>query len=491
MYFLSAFNTSVDNDKSACIALDWINRVKAKHLDAKEGSPSQSSLTSCPPLLVHVERPLASCCSSRGGLYYTDMFSEDSTVFPSTHHSLTYSLAHSFDSNSLPIHLVMLDLLPPELLQTVLEQVGPPYWDEYVGREHVEDLSAVALVSKRLCSFAQPLLFAVLKLQASSANKLLEQYATNPRCQELVSFVRFILCYDMEKPRSKEDLVEAQDIIRVIVAEAKHLTEVVNDTLRTHPMSLFSGSSAFLASLRSPFSTDYTIHTALKKLHLCTVSFDELEDLALPELVELSVGNIQRSSRGLEFRQVPSLRYLAWDGPDQPEDLDGGIVSTLKTFQNQFESLGFRISWISELKERIPDFSLSRTLVDVWIGSIDLVHTEMYSRYQHEIVHLRIDHDFVFFQEEEAGFNEKRDLATFINILKRVTHSSALRAIYIASKQPLPHSQPTEEAREARTDLIQACRDCKIEVVLEDHPGCQCDYSRISPDFVRRMKLRN
>lgn len=110
---------------------------------------------------------------------------------------------------------------------------------------------------------------------------------------------------------------------------------------------------------------------------------------------------------------------------------------------------------------------------------------------QHEIVHLRIDHDFVFFQEEEAGFNEKRDLATFINILKRVTHSSALRAIYIASKQPLPHSQPTEEAREARTDLIQACRDCKIEVVLEDHPGCQCDYSRISPDFVRRMKLRN
>lgn len=139
----------------------------------------------------------------------------------------------------------MLDLLPTELLRSIVEYVAPPIWNEYAVGEHVADLSSLSLASKRLCSFAQPLLFAVLSLQGTSANKLLKQYVTSPRCRELVANVRFIRCDNLRKPTSKEDLVSAQDIVRTIAANARHLTDMLNPAPEMHPMSLFSGSSAF------------------------------------------------------------------------------------------------------------------------------------------------------------------------------------------------------------------------------------------------------
>ena len=138
----------------------------------------------------------------------------------------------------------MLDLLPPELLQTIVEYVGPPFWGEYTEPERFANLSSLSLVSKRLQSFAQPLLFAVLTLQAAASDKLLSAYSSSARCEELVSNVRFLRCVDSRKPKSPLDTVAAHEIIQRIVMKGRNLTEMINPVLKSHWLSRFSGSSA-------------------------------------------------------------------------------------------------------------------------------------------------------------------------------------------------------------------------------------------------------
>ena len=136
----------------------------------------------------------------------------------------------------------MLDLLPPELLQTIVEYVGPPFWDEYTEPERFANLSSLSLVSKRLQSFAQPLLFAVLTLQATSTDKLLSQYARDMRCRELVSNVRFVRCDDLRNPTSSTDLQAAQSIIRLIALGAHRLDALVHSAPYLQSMEIFTGT---------------------------------------------------------------------------------------------------------------------------------------------------------------------------------------------------------------------------------------------------------
>ena len=95
--------------------------------------------------------------------------------------------------------LTMLEQLPNELLQSILLHIGPPFWDEYDDDRH-NDLSSLSLVSKRLRTFAQPLLFSVLTLQVWPSAKLLLEYESTTRCRELVSSVRFIRCESPGRP---------------------------------------------------------------------------------------------------------------------------------------------------------------------------------------------------------------------------------------------------------------------------------------------------
>ena len=127
-----------------------------------------------------------------------------------------------------------------------------------------------------------------------------------------------------------------------------------------------------------------------------------------------------------------------------------GIVATLGTFIGQLDSLVLPIEFIPQLKERIPHLSLSRTLVDIGIG-FDQAGTTLYTRYQSEIVHLRVGLAFDDF-EDYAGGGE--DLAKFISLIKTPTPSSPLRTIYVDSNLPPPHPQPSPEALKARSELI-------------------------------------
>jgi len=139
----------------------------------------------------------------------------------------------------------MLDLLPPELVQPIVEYVGLPYWDEYTEPERFANLSSLSLVSKRLQSFAQPLLFAVLTLQATSTDKLLSRYACDERCRELVSNVRFIRCDDHRNPVSSEDLETAKDVIRSIALGAQRLDTLVHSSPELQSMEIFTGTSQY------------------------------------------------------------------------------------------------------------------------------------------------------------------------------------------------------------------------------------------------------
>lgn len=144
----------------------------------------------------------------------------------------------------------MLDQLPNELLQIIIEYVGPPFWDEHARNWLQEDLrqkdlSSLSLVSKRLRSFAQPLLFAVLSGGAPRSAKWIDAYASDPRCRKLVSNVRsFRLMY--QPTYRLEEREGKRDAIRDFLKDAEKLEEGIYRFEQHYdpplPLSVFSGS---------------------------------------------------------------------------------------------------------------------------------------------------------------------------------------------------------------------------------------------------------
>lgn len=169
------------------------------------------------------------------------------------------------------------------------------------------------------------------------------------------------------------------------------------------------------------------------------------------------------------------------------QSVDDGFVATLGTFIGQLDSLVLPIEYMPSLKERVPDFSLSRTLLDIGVGFADETETTFYHRYRSEIEYLRVELAFDDFEDYDGS---GEDLADFISLIKTSTPSSPLRTIYIDCNLPPPHPQPNPEALKARSKLIQACRDSNIEVVLEAQAQNMAWYSRISPDFAKRMSSK-
>jgi len=123
----------------------------------------------------------------------------------------------------------------------------------------------------------------------------------------------------------------------------------------------------------------------------------------------------------------------------------------LATFIGQLDSLVLPIEYMPSLKERIPDFSLSRTLLDIGVGFDDDPETTLYRRYRSGIAYLRVELAFDDFEDYDGG---GEDLAKFISLIKTPTPSSPLRTIYVDSNLPPPHPQPSPEALKARSELI-------------------------------------
>lgn len=144
----------------------------------------------------------------------------------------------------------MLEQLPNELLQIIIEYVGPPFWDEHARSRFQEDLrqrdlSSLSLVSQRLRSFAQPLLFAVLSSGAARYTKWIDAYASDPRCRDLVSNVRSfrLMC---QHTHSIEEREGKRDAIRAFLKDAEKLEEGIYQFDHHYdpplPLSVFSGS---------------------------------------------------------------------------------------------------------------------------------------------------------------------------------------------------------------------------------------------------------
>jgi len=234
--------------------------------------------------------------------------------------------------------------------------------------------------------------------------------------------------------------------------------------------------------------TDGQQVVALKRLHL--LYYPESHDLLLPQLTHLSLGDCQASSQGIEKEQLPSLRHLAWWGDVA---LDHTIVATIQNFEGQLDSLGFPLALLPQFRQQLPNFPLTRILLDVYPGSDDSHGIQGYVQSQVEVVHLRID-SYIFcsdwVDEAESGTKaqEMKDLEQLISII-RDTPSSPLRSVYIRAYRDYETRQVTEEARQAKADLIRICHSRDITLVQETQPETGW-YSFISSDFTRRMSLR-
>ncbi|GAA5857155.1 hypothetical protein JCM5353_004910 [Sporobolomyces roseus] len=227
----------------------------------------------------------------------------------------------------------MLDLLPPELVQSIVEYVGPPYWDVTTEPERFADLSSLSLVSKRLQSFAQPLLFAVLTLHATSHDKLLSQYSSNAstRCSTI-------------------------GYTRAFLTEA-----AVNGDLQWD------------------------------QLHVSACTAFNLETVFLPQLRELSLAYTRVVPQAIPQSRLPSLRHVAITNL---RSAGGSIVTLINTSYHQLDSLSFDIKDLELLRPQIPHFSFHNLLLDIFIGSRGFRDMRAFHSNHRNVQHIRLHHHF-------------------------------------------------------------------------------------------------
>jgi len=379
--------------------------------------------------------------------------------------------------------------LPNELIQSIVEYVGPPVWDQSANGERIRNLSSLSLVSKRLLPFAQTLLFSVLKIRPYSSSLLLTAHASDPRCRELASKTRLVLCDTRKCTVTEAEKEFKLEAFRSLVVEAPNLREALSISSRSSPETFFDGTGGhFYCSCKTQLVTDKATAVALKRLHLCSDPFLELQSVSLPQLTHLSLRRQRISPRGIKTNQLPSLRHLVWSGDDT---IDEGVIATIETFDRQFDSLTFPIEHLPQFLERLPRFPIARVLIDTGNWTDD----ELFEPHRNTIVHLRIE-SYLFSSwigdisdsAAEPLETEIEALEALITMIQSTRPSSPLRSIYIEAKGKVNPTRFTAAARRLEADLSEFCQTRGIVLVHEAQPESGW-YSRISEDFTRRMGL--
>ncbi|GAA5902240.1 hypothetical protein JCM6882_000482 [Rhodosporidiobolus microsporus] len=361
----------------------------------------------------------------------------------------------------------MLDRLPVELLSHVLRLAAPLEYTPDKYRERRELLRQCCLVCKRVRDIAQPMLPEV---------------------------------YRVRTKEDEERLVGPNGGPGITRSKVKVLAVSDGDPIP----GLSSASYSYLSDLRLLRCRDFSLNVlsqvpGLRRLVICDSAFTASQPCALTALVELSL--LDGSARGIEHptlftsTYLPNLRALALTiSSDDWCEGERVLPPLPPTFLNQLEVLGVDVGDIT--MQDLPSLSPAPVLVDA--STTLLFHFDHTAPLPFALRLLFVDNLTLpsTAPQKELDYltgqltNVADDVSIFAADLScRTPGFTSLRLLVLpdemAPDRPLFHL-----VEKARTMLLEACKDCQVEV-LYDEPVFWPSDSLVSPVFwecARRSK---
>ncbi|GAA5968078.1 hypothetical protein JCM3765_003574 [Sporobolomyces pararoseus] len=361
----------------------------------------------------------------------------------------------------------MLSSLPPELLLQIIESTVPHTFHIETYDDRQQTLCSLSLVSKQFCTLAQPLLYEMVWIKSRDS---LERYKTT-----IGSFGdRNGGVGQIWRPETAVIGSKYWDV-SLRLNEGAILKEVAQ---------LFSSVKSLIWDLKGVRVEGFPSlnrFSNLSSLHLSRVYFDPDCAPNLPKLRCLTLYGVVCSLMAslLDPQVVPSLKYFSL------VDTSGESVRQLKRSRiadllPQLETLYLhaRIWLHPELK--FLHSAAERTLVD----SNSCEWTELTGGAA-QIVNLRLVDTYLEHTRDQSKFVEE-DLEQWVSILQNTSELS-LRNIYLDSSLR-PYSTLLPPISNSMEELVVACRQRSIELIIDVVPKDPRLDNWISAEFVKRQK---
>ncbi|GAA5975123.1 hypothetical protein JCM5350_000143 [Sporobolomyces pararoseus] len=366
--------------------------------------------------------------------------------------------SHSSESESLQaIKPRNFAQLPSELMQHIFDYLLPfPIFPSFY-KERQSLFRRLSLVNKQFKPLAQYYLLHVVKLSTAGEKSLskVDSLLRKLRKSEMGSAnkVRCLILEDLE-PKHRLGLEGVKGL-------CEKLEEVSYRSKREEMASLLS----FHCLL--PF-----IGSNIKRLHLKNVTIPDLSDSVsfdFPLLEQLSFDNVVLPPEPHFFYNLPSLRHF--------HSASASVVAYfLKALLPQLHSFTALLDEYDALSKKIRQSTvpcLLRCSADgSWFGVAALQRNES------DISHLRL----------EGNISYSDWFYDWVKALSNLRAPVNLRSLYVPVHYDSTLEGLENDKRQVLLELERVCQLKGIELIREDTGTDENDQSRLSQEFIRRVK---
>ena len=380
----------------------------------------------------------------------------------------------------------MLSLLPPELLQQIIESTIPHAFHSQTYDERQATLLRLSLVSRRFRQIAQPLLFEIVSVQTPEKLETVSEITDGKGWSDVILEVICQRRYDDAirgsfSRRNFESLARSGKNLRTAALRLER-----QGVLDLSVLQLLPRESSRLVSSRLSFRTTRVlkiqrIFAELNHLRLSGEKLEITSPFKLPRLLTicLNSASLRACKTLLNPVYLPSLRDLALPDVDNAEDFEVLRHSSIDKLIPQLDSISLYWRCVDCAPEYLRKIK-ERTLFDCFSYDVEGFWEET-SAHLHNlrIIHVPLD----------STIDELSTWIIRIAIWIETHQQLPLHSLYLESilHPTALHSQP-EDVRDGMDYLVRVCREKEVEIVFESQPRDWQVDPTLSEEFCRRQR---
>ncbi|GAA5847943.1 hypothetical protein JCM5353_007263 [Sporobolomyces roseus] len=364
--------------------------------------------------------------------------------------------------SSSPPPIRYFDLLPLELIRSIIEHLAPLDYNENTYQHRKRTLYSTCLVSRLLRKLAQPLLFSIVKVNGN-LNLARLQRAIEMDGAHLGAPIRIL-----------------------IVSGTGWSSRNAGDEM------VFADSTPMLEELRCELDSlhlESYYGTNLKKLHCRDLQLAGLPQLRFPQLEQLSFSYIDFPSSGLSSSLLPALSHFAcYDDANYFHPYE---ISSFAALASHVTSMSYNLDLLEKLPSLLFDTPSLSLLFDCHLSD-----SNGFKLRTAKVKYLRIYDESSIgpCSGENYSVSEKAEMwRSWTTIFESKDTKISLQVLYLPASSLCEEEEGdsvSEGSYESVTALVRACQNRNIEVVFEDQPLPGALQSQLSDDFMRRSEAR-
>ena len=367
------------------------------------------------------------------------------------------------------------DLLPLELIRSIIEQLAPLEYTQETYQDRQRSLCSTCLVSRLFRSLAQPLLSKVIEVDTRQTSKWLGQIIESTQGFATIRAVEILVL----KAESSEAAVAFN--LGTLLAIWAHSLRDLRCRATSFQLESFYGTSEY--SVVDATARAYLSRFAdIKKLHLCDLDIALLPPLAFPQLSQLSLLNVELPSIGLDQSRLPALRHLAlchWC----PYYVSSEVQS-LSALAPQLCSMTLCSGPMRNGPPGLFNNPPSLSLMDLChLSEVNLVAPHV-----KKIKFLTISCPDPLTSDGDDALQSC--WKNWTNLINSDGAELPLQELHLPRSLCLKDSEPSQRLQAAVDGFIEVRRSRKIEVLFEDQAPPEALQSLLSEVFMRRSEVR-